>query len=64
MSGEDYKDISKILINQQKYCNDSGIDFLNLVLGIGKESDLFWTQIIQKQIWYDYQFFFDATQRF
>lgn len=44
--------------------NESGLDFINLVLGTGRETDLFWQQIISKQIWYDYGFQFDVNKRF
>ncbi len=35
---------------------DIALDFLNLVLGAGEETDFFWSQIIAKQALIDYDF--------
>ncbi|KAM3144382.1 hypothetical protein pb186bvf_003546 [Paramecium bursaria] len=64
LSTQDIKDTQKLLAYQQKLLEEVGMDFINLILGTGKESDMFWNQIVQKQIWYDYQYSFDAAQRY
>ncbi|CAD8210827.1 unnamed protein product [Paramecium pentaurelia] len=64
LNTKDVQDIKIVLELSSKLINESCLDFLNLLLGVGKESDLFWIQIIQKQIWYDYQYNLDVITRF
>ncbi|CAK61282.1 unnamed protein product (macronuclear) [Paramecium tetraurelia] len=64
LNTKDVQDIKIILELSSKLINESCLDFLNLLLGVGKESDIFWIQIIQKQIWYDYSYNLDVTSRY
>ncbi|CAD8124522.1 unnamed protein product [Paramecium sonneborni] len=64
LTTKDVQDINIVLELSSKLINESCLDFLNLLLGVGKESDIFWIQIIQKQIWYDYSYNFDVSSRF
>lgn len=38
----------QILQLSQRLCLESALDFMNLVLGTGRESDIFWKQIVAK----------------
>ncbi|CAD8109841.1 unnamed protein product [Paramecium primaurelia] len=64
LNTKDVQDIKIVLELSSKLINESCLDFLNLLLGVGKESDIFWIQIIQKQIWYDYSYNLDVTSRY
>ncbi|CAK64911.1 unnamed protein product (macronuclear) [Paramecium tetraurelia] len=64
LNTKEVQDIKIVLELSSNLINESCLDFLNLLLGVGKESDIFWIQIIQKQIWYDYSYNLDVTSRF